>query len=74
LTSFGNITSEGKVFASTNQVRVVEGVVNGRMVYMRVEGIDPQVTAAVVQVRTKMGSTDLRIAKDLVQRIAVELE
>jgi hypothetical protein len=73
LTSFGNITAEGKVFASTNQVRVVEGVVNGRQVYMRVEEVDAQVTAAVVQVRTKMGGTDLRIAKDLVQRIAVEL-
>lgn len=74
LTSFGNITSEGQVFASTNQVRVVEGVINGRLVYVRVEGIDRQVTAAVVQVRTKLGGTDLRIAKDLVQRIAVELE
>lgn len=74
LTSFGNITAEGKVFTGTNEVRVVEGAVNGRSVFMRLEQIDPQVTSAIIQVRTKMGGTDLRIAKDIVQRIPVELE
>jgi hypothetical protein len=74
LTSFGNVTSEGQVFVGTNQVRVAEGVINGRLIYLRVEEINPQVTAAVVQVRTKMGGTDLRIATDLARRIGVELE
>jgi hypothetical protein len=74
LNSFGNITAEGKVFVGTNQVRIIEGSINGRAVYMRVEEIDPQLTAVVVQVRTKMGGTDLQIAKDVVRRIATELE
>lgn len=74
LNSFGNITAEGKVFVGTNQVRIIEGSINGRAVYMRVEELDPQLTSVVVQVRTKMGGTDLRIAKDVVQRIGVELE
>lgn len=74
LTSYGNITAEGKVFTGTNEVRVVEGLINARSIYMRLEQIDPQVTSAIIQVRTKLGGTDLRIAKDLVQRIPVELE
>ncbi len=74
LTTYGNITTEGKVLATTNDVRVIEGLVNGRSIYMRVEQIDPQVTSAIVQVRTGFGGTDLRVATDLVQRIAVELE
>jgi len=74
LTSFGNITAEGKVYATTNEVRIVEGMVNGRSIYMRVEQIDPVVTSAIVQVRTSMGGTDLRIAKNLVQRMAIEME
>lgn len=74
LNSFGNITAEGKVFVGTNQVRIIEGSINGRAVYMRVEEIDPQLTAVVVQVRTRMGGTDLQIAKDVVRRIATELE
>jgi hypothetical protein len=73
LLSFGNITAEGKVFATTNQVRTLEGLVNNKLVYMRVEALAPQETSVVVQVRTKLGGTDLQIAKDLVQRIAVEL-
>ena len=74
LNSFGNITAEGKVFVGTNQVRIIEGSINGRAVYMRVEEIDPQLTSVVVQVRTKMGGTDLRVAKDVVRQIAKELE
>ena len=74
LNSFGNITAEGKVFVGTNQVRIIEGSINGRAVYMRVEEIDPQLTSVLVQVRTKMGGTDLRVAKDVVRQIAKELE
>ena len=73
LTSFGNITAEGNVYSTTRSVRVAEGAINGRLVYLRVEAVDPQVTSVVVQVRTKLGGTDLRVAKDLVQQIAVEL-
>jgi len=73
LLSFGNITTDGKVFATTNQVRIVEGAVNGKRVYIRVEAVDPLATSVRVQVRTKAGMTDLRMANDLVQQIDMEL-
>jgi len=74
LNSFGNITSEGQIFVGTNEVRIVEGAINGRNIYMRIEGVEPKVTSAIVQVRTKMGGTDLKTAKEVIQRIAVELD
>lgn len=74
LLSFGNITTDGKVLAATNQVRIVEGTVNGKLIYMRVESVAPQTTSVRVQVRTKLGTTDLRMAADLVQQIDLELK
>lgn len=72
--SFGNITSEGKVLDRTNDVRVLEGNINGRNVYVRVEALEPQLTSVIVQVRTRMGGTDLNVARDVIRRLAVELE
>lgn len=74
VTSFGNVTKEGSVMTGTNQVRVVEGSINERLIYIRLEQVKPKQTAAVVQVRTKLGGTDLKTAKEVVDRIAVELE
>lgn len=72
--SFGNITAEGAVLTATNPVRVVEGTINERAIYIRLEQVQPRQTEAVVQVRTKWGGTDLNTAKEVVDRIAVELE
>lgn len=72
--SFGNVTRAGNVLSATNQVRTVEGEINGRSIYIRLEEIAPRTTTAVVQVRTKLGSTDLRVAKDVVRQIGVYLE
>jgi hypothetical protein len=70
--SYGHITSESELHG-TNQVRLAEGSINGRSVYIRIEQVDAQATLATVQVRTKGGGTDLQIAKDVVRRIGVEL-
>ena len=73
LTSYGNVSAEGQLHTSTNQVRTLEGFVNQNAIYIRVEAIDPTITAVVVQVRTKWGSTDLQVAHELEKRVALEL-
>ena len=74
VTSFGNVTRADTVLAATNQVRTVEGIINGRSIYIRLEEVKPKTTTAVVQVRTKAGGTDLRVAADVVRQIVVYLE
>jgi hypothetical protein len=72
--SYGNVTRADTVLAATNQVRTVEGVINGRAIYIRLEEVKPKTTTAVVQVRTRAGGTDLRVAADVVRQIGVFLE
>ncbi len=74
VTSFGNVTRADTLLAATNQVRTVEGMINGRSIYIRLEEVKPKTTTAVVQVRTKAGGTDLRVAADVVRQIGVYLE
>lgn len=74
VTSFGNVTRAGNVLVATNQTYTVEGEVNGRSIYIRIEEVAPKSTTTVVQVRTSMGGTDLRVAKDVSRQIGVFLE
>lgn len=74
VTSFGNVTAAASVLTSTNQVRTVEGLINGRSIYVRIEEVGAKTTSAVVQVRTKTGGTDLHLAADVVRQIGVYLE
>lgn len=74
INSFGNVTRDGNVLVATNQVRTVEGFINGNAVFIRIEGVDANTTTAVVQVRTKMGGTNLRLAADVVRQLSVYLE
>ena len=73
LNSYGNVSAEGQLHTSTNQVRTIEGFVNQNAIYMRVEAVTPTVTSVIVQVRTKWGSTDLQVAHELEKRVALEL-
>ena len=73
LNSYGNVT-RASVLTGTNDVRMVEGYINGQSVYIRVEKVDPKTTSAVIQVRTKLGGTDLHTAGEMVGAIAVQLE
>ena len=74
LNSYGNVTRASNVLTSTNDVRTVEGFINGQAVYIRIAEVDPKTTAAVVQVRTKLGGTDLHTASEMAHEIAVQLE
>ncbi len=69
----GTIARESVLNTSTNAVRTIEGKVNNRKVYVRVEPVDPAITSVKVQVRTKAGGTDLTLTQDLQKQIAIEL-
>lgn len=58
---------------TTNAVRSLEGRVNEQDVWIRVQAIDPQVTAVDVEARTKWGGRDLDLAHELEKEIALQL-
>jgi hypothetical protein len=57
----------------TNAVRSLQGRVNDRKVFIRVEQIDPKVSQVDVQARTKWGRVDLDLVHELEKEIALEL-
>lgn len=57
----------------TNAVRSLEGRVNDRKVWIRVEQIDPKVSQVDVEARTKMGRVDLDLVHELEKEIALKL-
>ncbi|HTI99235.1 MAG TPA: hypothetical protein VL527_10165 [Dongiaceae bacterium] len=69
----GTIDSTGQLFNQTNEVRVLEGKVKQRTVWIRVEAVDPRVTGLTVQVRTSGGTSDLDLAHELDKEIALKL-
>jgi hypothetical protein len=69
----GVLVREGVLYNQTNQVKTVEGKVNQRNVWVRIEEIDPKVTAVIVQARTAGGGADLDLAHELEKQIALKL-
>ncbi len=69
----GTITRESVINPGPNQVKTIEGKVNGRSVWVRVQALDPKVTSVTVQVRTKGGGSDLNLTQELQKQIAVKL-
>ena len=58
----------------TNNVRSMYGKVNDRNVWIRVEPVDPTVTAVTVEARTKMGLRDQDLVHELEKEIALQLQ
>jgi len=69
----GTIGRESIINTTTNQVRAIEGQINNRNVFVRVEPVDPVVTSVKVQVRSKGGGTDLTLTQEIKKQIAIEL-
>jgi hypothetical protein len=63
----GVLTSEDVLKAT------LEGAVDARKVWVRVEPVDTKVTRVVVQVRTKAGAPDVALAGELDKQIALRL-
>ena len=69
----GAIARESVINPGANQVKSIEGKVNGRNVWVRVEAVDAKVTSVIVQVRTKGGGSDLELTQELQKQIAINL-
>ncbi len=69
----GTLIKESILSSETNMVKAAEGKVNQRTVWVRVEQVDPKVSAVSVQARTKLGGTDIDLAHQLEKEIALKL-
>jgi hypothetical protein len=58
---------------STNTVRSLQGKVNERNVWIRVESVDPKITAVTVQARSTWGVSDIDLAHELEKEVALQL-
>jgi hypothetical protein len=71
--AMGAVEREGIINPGTNQVKTIEGRVNKRKVWVRVESVDPRITAVTVQVRTSAGASDKPLTHDIATQIALKL-
>jgi hypothetical protein len=58
---------------NTNTVRSLQGKVNEKNVWIRVEGADPKITEVTVQARSSWGVSDVDLAHELEKEIALQL-
>jgi len=73
VSSSGVMNSESILHNQTNMVKTIEGKVNQRSVWVRIEAIDAKVTSVKVQTRTPGGAPDMDLAHQLATEIAVKL-
>jgi hypothetical protein len=73
----GTLIRESTLPNQTNAVngiaKVVEGKVNQETVWVRVQQVDPRVTAVTVQTRTRGGGADIDLAAEIDKQIALKL-
>jgi hypothetical protein len=69
----GTLVNETTLYSETNLVKTVEGKINQRDVWVRVEQEQPKVTLVKVQTRTSGGGTDIDLAHDISKQIALKL-
>lgn len=65
----GTLLNDGAIHNQTNIVKTVEGKINKRNVYIRIEQMDAKVTGIVVQTRGK----DLDLAHEIEKQVALKL-
>ena len=73
MTSNGVLVNESVLYNQTNTVKTVEGKVNQRTVWVRIEPVDPRITQVTVQARTPGGGADIDLAHELEKQIALKL-
>jgi len=71
--STGVLNSESILHSETNAVKTVEGKINQRDVWIRIEALNPQVTSVKVQVRTQAGGSDVDLAHEVASQITAKL-
>ncbi len=73
ISNSGVLNSESILHNQTNLVKTLEGKVNQRSVWVRVQEIDPKVTSVTVQTRTPGGAPDMDLAHQVATDIGVKL-
>ncbi len=73
--NLGTMVNEATLYNPTNNIAVktVQGKVNQRSVWIRIEPVDTTVTSVVVQTRTPGGGSDIDLAHEIEKRIALKL-
>lgn len=69
----GTLLRDTSLLGNTNTTFALEGKVNQRTVWVRVEALDARLTLVQVQARTKAGGTDLDLVHELDKQIALRL-
>ena len=69
----GMVTAESTLASTNTTALALEGKVNQRSVWVRVEQVEPKITTLTVQVRTKAGGTDIDLCHELDKEIALKL-
>jgi Protein of unknown function (DUF3568) len=69
----GMVTAESTLSTTNTTALALEGKVNQRSVWIRVEQVDPKITEVIVQARTKWGGSDLDLVHELEKEIALKL-
>jgi hypothetical protein len=73
LTHDGALESAGSLYNQTNAVQVLSGKVQQDNVWVRVEAVEPHLTALTVQTRTPHGLADRDLAIEIDKEIALQL-
>jgi hypothetical protein len=69
----GAVESAGSLFNETNAVQVLTGKIQQDNVWIRVETIEPRLTAIAVETRTSRGLADRDLAIEIDKEIALAL-
>ena len=69
----GTLLRDTSLLGNTNITYALEGKVNNRTVWVRVEAVEPRLTLVQVQARTKAGGTDLDLVHEIDKQIALRL-
>jgi hypothetical protein len=73
ISKMGVVRSDSNIYGQTNLVKGVEGRVNQRSVYVRIEALNPKLTSVVVQTRTSGGGSDMDLTHEIDKQIALKL-
>ncbi len=73
--NLGTMINEATLYNPTNNIAVktVQGKINQRNVWVRIEPVDTTVTSVTVQTRTQGGGSDIELAHEVEKRIALKL-
>jgi Protein of unknown function (DUF3568) len=73
----GMLLTEGTLYNQTNavgnMVKTIQGKVDQRTVWVRVEQLEPKITGVAVQTRTPGGVSDIDLAAQIDKQIALKL-